>query len=141
MAFGLTGYTDIEGNDHEQLSNDRVNSVRHYLDSTFNLADELIISFPKGIDTLGDNRTESGKKLNRRVTIQNSNITSLQALYRKGLEYMSLNQIPEAARTFKVWIQAAPIDMKMSMLHDPRLDPLRKLPVWKFLSTEVRNMY
>ncbi len=140
-AFVLSGYTDMEGNDHERLSADRVRSVRQYLDSTYHLTDEMIICFAKGVDTLGDNRTEAGKKLNRRVTIQNSNITSLQALYRKGLEYMSLNQIPEAARTFKAWIQAAPIDMKMSMLHDPRLDPLRKLPVWKFLTTEVRNMY
>ena len=140
-AFVLSGFTDNEGTDNVQLSKDRVQSVRNYYDSTYQLADEMIICFGKGVDTLGDNGNEKGKQINRRVTIQNSDITALQALYRKGLEYTIENKIPEAARTFKAWIQAAPMDIKMSILHDPRLDPLRKLGVWGYLSAEVRKAY
>ena len=140
-AFVLSGFTDQEGNDNVQLSKDRVNSVQQYLDSTYNLPDEMMISFAKGVDTLGDNATEAGKKINRRVTIQNSEITAIQALYRKGLQYVAENKIPEAARTFKAWIALAPMDLKMSLLHDGRLDPLRKLGVWAYLTAEVRKAY
>ncbi len=100
-----------------------------------------MISFAKGVDTLGDNTTETGKKINQRVTIQNSEITTIQALYRKGLQYMSENNIPEAARTFKTWIAIAPMDLKMALLHDGRLDPLHKLGVWGYLTSEVRKAY
>ena len=140
-AFVLSGFTDQEGNDNVQLSKDRVNSVQYYLDSTYNLPDEMMISFAKGVDTLGDNTTEAGKKINRRVSIQNSEITTIQALYRKGLQYMSENEIPDAARTFKAWITLAPMDLKMSILHDGRLDPLHRLGVWQYLTAEVRKAY
>lgn len=140
-AFILSGFTDKEGNDNLRLSKDRVNSVRQYYDTTYAIPEEMIICFAKGIDTLGDNTTESGKKINRRVTIQNSNITSLQALYRKGLKCTEENNIPEAARTFKTWIQTATMDQKMAVLHDPRLDPLKRLPVWGFLTAEVKKAY
>jgi hypothetical protein len=118
-----------------------VNGVKQYYDSTYNLSDEMLICFAKGVDTLGNNSTEAGKKLNRRVTIQNSNVTSLQALYRKGLQYVAENKVPEAARIFKTWIQAAARDIKMSVLHDPWLDPLRQLPVWGFMTAEVKKAY
>jgi outer membrane protein OmpA-like peptidoglycan-associated protein len=140
-AFVLSGFTDIEGADNVRLSKDRVNSVKHYYDSTYHLPEEMIISFAKGVDTLGDNTTESGKKVNRRVTIQNSNISSIQALYRKGLACVAQNNIPEAGRTFRAWINAAPRDIKMSLLHDPRLKSLKELPVWKFLTDEVKKGY
>ncbi len=140
-AFVLSGFTDIEGTDNVRLSKDRVSSVKEYFSVTYNLADDMIICFAKGVDTLGDNTTESGKKVNRRVTIENSNITSLQALYRKGLKCIEENNIPEAARSFKAWIQAAPRELKMSVLHDPRLDLLHSLPVWSFLTAEVRKTY
>ena len=124
-----------------RLSADRVNSVRAYIDSTYQLNDEMLICFAKGIDTLGNNATVSGKQLNRRVTVQNSNITSLQAVYRKGLQYVTQNDIPGAARTFKAWIQAAPTDQKMAVLHDPRLKPLKTQPVWTYLTAEVKKGY
>lgn len=140
-AFVLSGYTDNEGSDNVRLSNDRVNSVRQYFDSTYHLADELMITFAKGVDTLGNNKSEAGRKLNRRVTIQNSNITSFQALYRKGLACVAYNNISEAGRTFKAWINTAPRDRKMTVLHDPRLAPLKRLPVWTFLTAEVKKAY
>ena len=140
-AFVLSGFTDQEGTDNVQLSKDRVQSVQHYYDSTYNLPEEMMISFAKGVDTLGNNTTEAGKKINRRVTIQNSALTTTQALYRKGLQYVTENKIPEAARTFKTWIALAPMDLKMSLLQDGRLDPLRKLGVWSYLTAEVRKAY
>ncbi|HEY3386523.1 MAG TPA: OmpA family protein [Saprospiraceae bacterium] len=140
-AFVLSGFTDNEGKDNLRLSNDRVQNVRQYYDSTYHLKEEMLICFAKGIDTTGNNSTETGKQKNRRVTIQNSNVTAIQALYRQGLAYTANNQIPEAARTFKSWIQAAPKDQVMAILHDPRLEPLKHLPVWSFLTAEVKKRY
>jgi outer membrane protein OmpA-like peptidoglycan-associated protein len=140
-AFVLSGYTDNEGNDNLRLSNDRVRSVRQYYDSTYQLADEMLICFAKGVDTTGNNRTEGGKQKNRRVTVQNSNITAIQALYRKALAYTAQYQVPEAARTFKAWIQVASQDQVMAVLHDPRLETLKRLPVWSFLTAEVKKRY
>ncbi len=140
-AFILSGYTDKEGNDNQRLSEDRVNSVRTYIDSTYQPADGMLICFAKGIDTTGNNSTVSGKQLNRRVTIENSNITATQALYRKGLEFVTQQNIPEAARRFRAWIQAAPMDQKMALLHDPRLKSLKTQAVWKYLTAEVKKGY
>lgn len=140
-AFVITGHTDNEGNENLKLSIDRANVVRDYLKSKFNLEDHLLICYGQGEDTLGHNATEKGKQLNRRVTVQNSNITELQALYRKGLEYAKNKQIADAAKTFKTWINLAPRDQKMQILHDPRLSPVKKLAVWKYLRDEVKKDY
>ena len=140
-AFVITGHTDVEGNDNLQLSNDRANAVLNYLKSKYNLEEHLLISYGQGVDSTGNNATEKGKQLNRRVTVQNSNISALQALYRKGLDHVKNDQIPEAARTFKAWINLAPRDKKIQMLHDPRLASIKDLPVWKFLRNEVKKDY
>ena len=139
--FIITGHTDDEGNDNLRLSLERAIAAKEYLKLKYNIEDHRLISFGMGIDTLGNNSTSKDKQLNRRVTIQNSNISSLQALYRKGLDHVSSKVIPEAAKTFKAWIELAPRDKKIQILHDPRLQALKTESVWPYLVAEVRKHY
>lgn len=72
VKFMLKGYASIEGTPQHnmELSEDRANAVKTYLvNSGVTTMDVLAKGFGTS-DPIGNNNTESGKELNRRVEIQ-----------------------------------------------------------------------
>jgi OOP family OmpA-OmpF porin len=83
VKFSLSGYASIEGTEEHnmQLSEDRANSVKQYLVNSGVSADNLTAKGYGTANPIGDNNTEAGRELNRRVAIavtsgQNSTGTS-----------------------------------------------------------------
>ncbi len=71
-SFMLNGYASIEGTpEHNQvLSQDRANAVKAYLVNTGIPASKLVAKGHGTDNPIGDNSTEQGKILNRRVEIK-----------------------------------------------------------------------
>lgn len=68
----LSGYTDNIGSKqyNMKLSQRRANSVRHYLNNHFQITDDRILPYWYGFTKpVASNASESGRQLNRRVTI------------------------------------------------------------------------
>lgn len=71
VKFNLSGYASIEGTEEHnmQLSEDRANSVKQYLVNSGVSGDNLTAKGFGTANPVGDNNTEAGKELNRRVEI------------------------------------------------------------------------
>jgi len=83
VKFNLSGYASIEGTEEHnmQLSEDRANAVKQYLVNSGVSADNLTAKGYGTANPVGDNNTEAGRELNRRVAMavaggQNSTGTS-----------------------------------------------------------------
>jgi OOP family OmpA-OmpF porin len=70
IKVSITGHTDADGKDidNQKLSEQRAESVKNYLSTNFNIDKSRMTSIGKGESTpIADNKTEEGKKQNRRV--------------------------------------------------------------------------
>lgn len=70
IKISITGHTDSDGNDanNQKLSEQRAESVKNYLAKNFAIETSRIVTLGKGeTEPITDNKTEEGKKKNRRV--------------------------------------------------------------------------
>lgn len=70
VKISITGHTDSDGNesDNQKLSLQRAESVKNYLASHFQIETSRMKTIGKGENVpIADNKTEDGKKMNRRV--------------------------------------------------------------------------
>jgi len=75
VKFNLNGYASVEGTEeyNKTLSQDRANSVKEYLVNSGVSSASLTASGYGTINPVGDNSTEDGRVLNRRVEIHKKN--------------------------------------------------------------------
>src|SRR5690606_39138039 len=90
---------------------------------------------------IADNRSESGRRLNRRATIRTSDFTFDQLLYRKCLESLDADSIRNAYRYGIRWLRLTRHSNKVQMLVDPRLVKLKSTPYWGTFVNEIRRDY
>jgi OOP family OmpA-OmpF porin len=75
VKFNLSGYASIEGTDEHNmmLSEDRANSVKVYLINSGVSSTQLTATGYGTSSPIGDNSTEDGRALNRRVEMRKAN--------------------------------------------------------------------
>jgi len=75
VSFNLSGYASIEGTEeyNKTLSQDRANSVKAYLVNSGVSSASLTATGYGTTNPVGDNGTEAGRELNRRVEIHKQN--------------------------------------------------------------------
>ena len=138
----VSGHADNQGIENITLSDQRAHAVAEYLQEKYNLSPYKFVSFGLGAnEPVGDNRTEAGRQLNRRVTIANSDIRTSAAVYRKALGYIENGDKPLAIKTFEIWHSTVPVNQRMTVLHDPRLNKMKDHPSWRQLVQLVKEHY
>ncbi len=140
--FVILGHTDSEAAENIALSNSRAESVKAYLNETYKVNKQSMLSFGLGSSyPIADNATSKGRLQNRRTTIRTSDLTIAQLFYRKGLEYLKTDSVGKANIQVTRWIKMVPMAKRIEMLVDPRLNKLKHSDYWKPLVAEVRKGY
>lgn len=139
--FAINGHTDIIGQGNKRLSERRSFEVRDYLirNGQFSIDRFELNAF--GSDSIvADNRTEMGRRLNRRVEIKELNYTISYKYYRMASKYCQEVKGDSAFYYLFEWLKLDSSD-GILLLHDPDLVPLRNSIFWKKIEAGVKAKY
>jgi outer membrane protein OmpA-like peptidoglycan-associated protein len=144
LVFELSGHTDSIGTGNQALSKNRVESVFQYLTEVHKLPEFRFVSLGLGSkDPYRPNKTEEGRKLNRRVEIRQSNLDLFNMFYRQALVATKENRYPDAFSYLNKWL------LKLNEAYgsgiilefDPRFEVLQKDKRWSLLNEKIRARY
>lgn len=141
-VYTIVGHTDNTGDENQQLSIKRSSFIANYLANNYSIPNFRIVSFGAGDKSpIVDNLNSDNRSQNRRVVIKTNLLSIPKGMYRQALTYLKLNELAKAGNLFVKWIQVAPFNQKMAILHDPRLECFKNHPLWRTLVSEVKISY
>lgn len=142
LVFELSGHTDSIGTDNFALSKKRVQTVCEYLMEAHQLPPYRFFALALGgTSPYRPNRTEEGRKMNRRTEIRQSDLTLPMMYYRYALQAVGEKNKPKAFSYLDKWIAKEENGSLILLLFDPRLDPLRLDKRWSLMGKKVRDSY
>ncbi len=141
-AFLISGHTDTNGNNHIQLSKNRIAVVLEYLENTHNIPAVRFIRLPEG-DTkpIYEGAKNKQMKLNRRVEILQSDYEISDVIYRNFLQALFSEKSEKALKILNIWLYQCKLNDKMVMLHDPRLQNLKENNAWNNIVNRIKASY
>jgi hypothetical protein len=139
--FAINGHADVSGQGNKGLSERRAIEVRDYLVKNGQLSLDYFEINAFGSDSMAaDNRTEMGRRLNRRVEVKELNYGIAYKYYSLASVYSQKANIDSAFYYLFKWIKLNSSD-GMLLLHDPDLIPLHSSILWKKIETLVKLKY
>lgn len=141
-VFEISGHTDSIGSGNITLAKNRTQSVLQYLRDTLKLPDYRFISLSMGSkQPIKSNATETGRTLNRRVEIRQSELDLPMVFYRRALQATKEQRYPEAYSYLNKWVLKKEQGEATILLFDPRFEPLKKDKRWGVLEKKIRDSY
>lgn len=142
VAFLVTGHTDSIGENHENLSAARVESVLRYLEEKHRIPRIRFAKYGLGrSEPVASNSSALGRQQNRRVSLSQIDLDVDLVIYRHLLEAVFNGNKETAFKTLNTWLLMAPDRKKIWMLNDPRLDLLKNDPRWKTIYKKAKDSY
>ncbi len=142
-VFQITGYTDsigtIEYND--VLSLERAQTVKTYLVEKGKLPDyQFIINNNGNNNFISENKTETGRNINRRAKISEAGTQLSQKVYHLVTQHALTGQIDSAFYFLTKWLKIPSTD-KILLLFDPDLKNLHTDKRWNGVEYFIRESY
>ncbi len=143
-VFEVIGHTDNIGDKHEQLSLDRAKAAAHYLTTKHNVANFRFTTRGLGTsDAKGNNATETGRAMNRRVEITQATLDFDNFAYRAAIKYSQNKNMDSAFILLNIWQRVInPPSYLIVAYFDPRLQALQiDKPRWNLFYKNVKQSY
>lgn len=141
-TFIISGHTDNVGQNHKELSTQRIESVLSYLETKHSIPRLRFIAIPKGASgSAASNLSETGRQLNRCVKVQQTDYKISTVIYRNILEHVFHDKIDEAFKSLNIWMHLAEHNKKILLLYDPRIAKLKVDPRWKSIVSSIKKSY
>jgi flagellar motor protein MotB len=142
LVFEISGHTDSIGTDNLILSQKRAQSVYKYLTIERNIPVFRFITLGIGSKyPFRPNKTEEGRKLNRRVEIRQSNLNLPMIFYRNALRAYEEKNYAETFSYLNRWLIKYNSGMRMILSFDPRFETLQKDKRWSLIEKKVQDGY
>ncbi len=138
VAFSIAGHTDSIGQNHEALSNRRIEQTLDYLQNVHQIPALRFIRFPRGAS-----QPQSGTSLaeNRRIEIHQLDYKIEGVVYRNLLAALEQSDIKTAFQMLTIWLHLAPQEKHILLLYDPRLEALQENPRWALIFDKIKKSY
>ncbi len=142
-TFIVVGHTDDVGANNQALSKARVKSVIDYLENKQQIPAFRFFQVYRGdADPAASNKTEDGRKQNRRLEIQHSSMELDILIYRNLLLATFAGDKNQAFKLLGIWLRVTKDRKKIYVLFDPRLKTLQADPRWeKLVVKKVKESY
>ncbi len=141
--FKISGHTDQQGDNHLSLAQARIDSTLIYLRKKHRLTALRFLPEPMGTERpLGDERTELGRRQNRRVEISFLPGNPAALLYRHLLLSIKAGRLEQGRAWLLVWQRMATRHEVGLVTYDPRLRQLLdRQEVRSGLNARLAEMY
>ena len=142
LVFEISGHTDSIGTDNLALSQMRVQSAYKYLTEEHNFPAFRFVTFGVGSKyPFRPDKTEEGRRLNRRVEIRQSELNLPMMFYRNALRAYREKNYANTFSYLSKWLIKYNSGIRMILLFDPRFDDLRMDTRWSLIEKKVRDEY
>lgn len=128
-VFEISGHTDTTGNNHLELSVERIDSVLAYLQRNHGINPLRFVRVPSGDRLARENSGVDDLQIDRRVTVVGSASYPQRVLYRHILEALRDGQRMQTIKWLYTWLVLAPDREILLAEYDPRLGDLLRHPV------------
>ncbi|HHC80942.1 MAG TPA: OmpA family protein, partial [Flavobacteriia bacterium] len=142
IVFTVIGHTDGQGDNHIELSRERIASVLKYLKEIHKIPEFRFVKIYAGNTMpIANDETENGRRLNRRVEFIQSDYDLPSVFYRNLLLSVENGDIDRAYKILFAWLHIVKDKYKMLMYFDPRIEAMRKDQRWEQVTKRIKKSY